>query len=541
MVLADRGAAGPDLTTRAEGIERALAVGADRLDPAAAQYARGVIDRTGERLRLGANYTIVALVGATGSGKSSLFNALAGMELAEVGVRRPTTGRASACVWGDDGADALLDWLEVPRRLRTIRETVLDADREAELHGLVLIDMPDHDSTQVAHRLEVDRLVELVDLLVWVVDPQKYADEVLHQGYLKRMANHDGVMIVVLNQIDKLGHAEAETCRTDLRRLLDSDGLESVRVLVTSAINGRGVEDLRRLLAEVVDVQGAVAARAAADLDRAARRLLEGVSPSEPEATELEGADELVGALAQAAGVPVVLDAVTADYERQAEQATGWPFLRWYRQVGPDPLSRLGLGEGAEGRLRELAGASLPEVTPSQRSRVELAARTVVGGVTAVLPQRWADSVLAASSRPEADLSQALDGAVAGVDLTLRRPMWWQVAGIAQLVFAAAALLGFGWLVVLGVLAFLQVDLQTPYLGPLPLPTALLAGGLAAGLLTTVVARQAARAGARQRRMEVAAAMRESVQDVAWSHVIAPMAEVLVDHRTVRESLTSAL
>ncbi len=541
MGRSGRDAVGPDLATRAEGIERALTVAGDRLDARAGVYARAVIERTGDRLRLGPDYTIVALVGATGSGKSSLFNSLAGMELAETGVRRPTTGRATACVWGDEGADALLDWLEVPRRHRTVRETVLDADREAELHGLVLLDMPDHDSTQLSHRLEVDRLVELVDLLVWVVDPQKYADEALHHGYLKRLANHDGVMIVVLNQIDTLAPKEAETCRTDLRRLLDSDGLDSVRLLVTSAATGRGVEDLRRLLAEVVDVQGAVAARAAADLDRAARQLLEGVAASEPEPKDLRGADELVGTLAQAAGVPVVLDAVTTDYERQAGQAMGWPFLRWWHRVRPDPLRRLRLGEGTEGELRQLTRTALPEATPSQKARVELSARRVISGVTDVLPRAWADSVLSSAARPDADLSDALDAAVAGVDLTLRRPAWWQVVNVVQILFALLAVAGFVWLGLLGLLAFLQIEVQTPYIGAAPVPTLLLAGGLVGGGLVTLGARQAIKLGATRRRMVVAAAMRESVQDVAWSHVIAPIAEVLVDHRTVREALTSAL
>jgi GTPase Era involved in 16S rRNA processing len=536
-----RGSAGPDLATRAEGIERALSIGAARLDPQAASSARAVIERTGDRLRLGPQYTIVALVGATGSGKSSLFNALAGMEVAETGVRRPTTGRAMACVWGDDGADALLDWLEVPRRHRTVRETVLDADREAELHGLVLLDMPDHDSTQIAHRLEVDRLVELVDLMVWVVDPQKYADEALHHGYLKRLANHDGVMIVVLNQIDKLAAREAETCRTDLRRLLDSDGLDSVRLLVTSATTGRGVEDLRRLLAEVVDVQGAVAARAAADLDRAARRLLEGVAPNEPEAKDLRGADELVGALAQAAGVPVVLDAVTTDYRRQAGQAMGWPFSRWWHRLRPDPLRRLRLGENTEGALRQLTRTSLPEATPSQKARVELSVRQVISGVTDMLPRSWADSVRAVAARPEVDLSDALDEAIGTVDLALPRPSWWQVVNALQVLLAVTAVVGFGWLAAVGVLAFLQVPVDTPFVGYAPMPTLLLFGGLLGGAAVSLAVRQAVSAGARRRRMVVAAAMREAVQNVAWSHVVAPIAEVLTDHRTVRESLNAAL
>ena len=212
-----------------------------------------------------------------------------------------------------------------------MRETVLDADREAALRGLVLLDLPDHDSTEVAHRLEVDRLVELVDLLVWVVDPQKYADEAAAQRVPQATGRHDGVMMVVLNQIDKLSPTEAAACRTDLRRLLDADRLQSVPILTTSALNGDGVDELRSVLADIVDVQDAVAQRVVADLDAAARRLRDGVADSEPDGTRLDGADDLVGTLAQAAGLPVVLDGVTAHHRRLGEQATGWPWLSWWR------------------------------------------------------------------------------------------------------------------------------------------------------------------------------------------------------------------
>ena len=68
----------------------------------------------------------------------------------------------------------------------------------------MLLDLPDHDSTELSHRLEVDRLVQLVDVLVWVVDPQKYADAALHDRYLKPLAGHADVMMVVLNQADRL-------------------------------------------------------------------------------------------------------------------------------------------------------------------------------------------------------------------------------------------------------------------------------------------------------------------------------------------------
>ena len=100
------------------------------------------------------------------SGKSSLFNVVAGASLAEVGVRRPTTSATQAVVFGPDGATELLDWLEIQSRQYG------DASAAPELSGLVLLDLPDHDSTEVSHRAKVDRLVRLVDAFIWVLDPQ---------------------------------------------------------------------------------------------------------------------------------------------------------------------------------------------------------------------------------------------------------------------------------------------------------------------------------------------------------------------------------
>ena len=36
---------------------------------------------------------------------------------------------------------------------------------------------------EVLHHLEVDRLVDMADLLVWILDPQEYADAAIHDRY----------------------------------------------------------------------------------------------------------------------------------------------------------------------------------------------------------------------------------------------------------------------------------------------------------------------------------------------------------------------
>lgn len=198
--------------------------------------ARATSARAAARLELSLHHTTVALAGTTGSGKSSMFNAFTSLDRSPVGVLRPTTAEAYACVWGDkDGGEALLDWLGVQPRRRFVRESALDGDDEVGLRGMVLLDLPDVDSIQPAHRAEVDRLLDLVDVVVWVTDPQKYSDLVVHDGYLRRLATTRGGFIVALNQTDRLLPTSLPQVAGDLRRLLDDGDLDEVPLVATSA------------------------------------------------------------------------------------------------------------------------------------------------------------------------------------------------------------------------------------------------------------------------------------------------------------------
>ncbi len=105
-----------DVPARLAALEQALELAEGLIDHAVVERARQVATKATERLRHGSTHTLVSLLGATGSGKSSVTNALVGSDVATTGVRRPTTSSTLACVWGDDDASALLDWLEVPNR-----------------------------------------------------------------------------------------------------------------------------------------------------------------------------------------------------------------------------------------------------------------------------------------------------------------------------------------------------------------------------------------------------------------------------------------
>jgi GTP-binding protein EngB required for normal cell division len=258
--------------------------------------SEALLRRSGERMRMSASHTVVALAGGTGSGKSSLFNALAGANFSPAGVTRPTTKHLHACVWGMEGAAPLLDWLGVQRRHRYARASALDAG-EATLTGLLLLDLPDHDSVVTGSAAMVDRLVKLADMLVWVLDPLKYADASVHRRYLVPLAGHSSVTTVVLNQSDTLTAEQVADCESDLRRLLDSEGLADTPVLVTSATTGAGLDDLRLALARSVVARRAATDRIAADVDALLERFaayagdpVPGWQPRETPAVQLSAA-----------------------------------------------------------------------------------------------------------------------------------------------------------------------------------------------------------------------------------------------------------
>jgi energy-coupling factor transporter ATP-binding protein EcfA2 len=522
---------GIPLADRLAGLREAVEIAEGRLDVPEVGRARALLAKAGARAALG-DATVVALAGATGSGKSTLFNVLSGGEISSPGVRRPTTGVAHATTWGEEDADRLLDWLEVPRRHRHAPEPALD--------GLVLLDLPDHDSVRLEHRLEVDRLVGLVDVLVWVLDPEKYADAAVHDRYLAPLASHAGVLLVVLNQVDRLDVAAAAACLADLRGLLDREGLAATPLLAVSGRTGAGVAELRGELAGRVAARRAATDRLTADV-RGAAKELGAFCPADGsggvgrrDRAELMG--DLGDALAGAAGVPVVVAAVERSTLRNGTARTGWPLLRWTRKLRPDPLARLHLGD-------ERARSSLPSPGAVELAGVATAVRRARDLVGEDLPQAWRDDLRRTVEDAEDLLADRLDSAVAGTDLGPDRvPLWQRAVGGLQWVLALVALAGALWLLGLVLLGFFQLDdvVPLPRVEGLPLPTLLLGGGLLAGLLLALVTRPLVALRARRRGRAAERRLRGAIDAVAEDELLGPMAAVREDADRFRAAVAAA-
>jgi GTPase SAR1 family protein len=104
---------------------------------------------------------VIALVGGSGVGKSTLLNAIAGDQLAATSEMRPCT--STPTVYHPPGAQlAMGDWTCVAG---------------SALEHLCIIDTPDSDTIVREHRETVTQVLAKCDLIVLCGSPEKYLDE----------------------------------------------------------------------------------------------------------------------------------------------------------------------------------------------------------------------------------------------------------------------------------------------------------------------------------------------------------------------------
>lgn len=544
---------GGPLPPRLDALRELVGLSRARLDRDTLAEAGRVLDEAAARQRLSSRHTVIAVAGATGSGKSTLFNALAGAPISDTGLRRPTTSQPIACSW-TDGAAGLLDRLAVPGRLRRRPHPGPAAFDEA-LQGLVLVDLPDHDSAATEHRDQVDRVLALVDAVIWVVDPEKYADAALHERYLRPLAGHAEVTFVVLNQTDRLPGEAADLVLDDLRRLLDEDGIAlgehgepGATVMSLSALTGDGVPELREMVGRFVQDRTAATRRLSADIDAAAARLRPVyVAEGRPGLGE-RAREEFTDRLAEAVGAAAAGQAAEREWRRNAGRACGTPWLRlwrWYENRGlPGSLDRMG------------QALTPPEEELTARQRVEQAVRIVADDAADGLPGPWAQAVREAAFNGAKGLPEALDelavkagapgaskrgggteagqaaaasplgGTLGGRPAKPPRPKWWPAAVLAQVSMTLLQIFGGLWLVgqIIGVL---EPGLVTPAL--------IMLAGVVGGPLVEWSCAAAIRGPARRYGQDAERRLREAAAGCGRARVLDPVAAELVRYREVRE------
>ena len=474
---------------QASGIERCLNALDDAIGAADAlgldrSAATAVQDEARERLGLVSDAYVLALVGGTGVGKSSLLNALAGVTVSEAGARRPTTHRPVAWVATSAAprVGPLLDRLGAGER----RFHDVDA-----LEGVVILDLPDVDSLEPENRATVEQVLPRVDAVAWVTDPEKYADALLHDGFLRRWIPRLDRQVVVLNKADRLDGAGADRVRSHLASVLATElagGMSSRPdiLLVSARLGGDGISAFRRWLFDAIDAKAVVAGRLAAATVDAVESLARSAGAwGEGGLRPLIDHDRRRRAVdASVAEVLRVVDLRGA--ERQAVAAT----RASARPRGAGPLGHVtSLVYRTSGRERRVADPATYLSGWRSRGAMTRAAAPIREAVHEALP--GAPSTirrrLAAAAEPgllEGRLAAALDRAVANQpDIRPPTSPLWNLLGLGQTVNLVLLVFAAAWTLLL-VLVRTPVDaVDLPLIGRLPMPFALLALALATGFV----------------------------------------------------------
>ena len=136
------------------------------------------------RLRQSGAPILVALVGSTSAGKSTLLNSLVGKQVSATGIRRPTTNSPVLACHPDD-ARWFAENVFLPTLPRVRQQGLAMPGRDGLLvlaasegmpRGVAVLDTPDIDSVVQAHRDFAHQFLDASDLWLFVTTARRYAD-----------------------------------------------------------------------------------------------------------------------------------------------------------------------------------------------------------------------------------------------------------------------------------------------------------------------------------------------------------------------------
>lgn len=500
----------PPFVENITALARARELSAGRLDSNLEAQIDQLLAHLKQRSQFGLDTTVVAFAGGTGAGKSSLFNLVNGVDLAQVSAIRPTTSQALAVVNHD--ASQLLDWLGISQRQILHDLPSRYGLPNTENADFAVLDLPDIDSTNLLNREIAENLAQRVDVLIWVIDPQKYADAVLFEDFLTEMTEHSKTTIVVLNQIDTLDEVAREQVLSDLRRLLATRKI-TAEVIAASAKTGQGTAQIRARIKAAANETSAARNRLSADIRSLAAKLLafsEDTSalndvagnhetdnrnfavyrnaPAKRESTaqmelELSG---ITAALWRALGLDELTASAAQAHLYRGHKYTSWLCTRWRFARRRDPLAKFRLpsfGFGmqtqhsknqiraqvnADTRESERSADSTDFAQLNQLSRVEPGSATLsvpsvlkdqqavasveneiqrlIANRAAAMPIKWRAQLLRLTQGSAENLLSRTGQIMDQVQLRKRTPSWWRLVNLLQWLSLFSLISGVVWL-----------------------------------------------------------------------------------------------
>jgi len=195
---------------------------------------------------------IVAFMGGTGVGKSSLLNRLAGKAVARTGIERPTSREVTLY------HHQSLAIQHLPGNLPIARIKIAQHDELAK-KNIIWIDMPDFDSTEHSNKDLVLQWLPHIDVLLYVVSPERYRDEKAWRLLLAEGSRH--AWLFVMNQWDrgqieqyedfkkqlhKAGFVEPIIFKTTCAEVIQADEFQALETTIQALATDHIIEQLEQ-------------------------------------------------------------------------------------------------------------------------------------------------------------------------------------------------------------------------------------------------------------------------------------------------------
>ena len=333
------------------------------------------------RVRRSAAPILVALVGSTGAGKSTLVNSIVGAHVSTTGVRRPTTNSPVLACHPDD-----IDWFAennfLPTLPRVRQEGLARPGRDGLLvlaasegmpRGIALLDTPDIDSVVQAHHEFAYKFLDASDLWLFMTSASRYADGPVWE-ILQHARERKASLGVVLSRIP-------QTWRTELvnhfTAMLDANGIPAENrfvIMETPLVDGMLPSDAYQPIRDWLADTAAQADRRVAVLSQTMSGVLDTFKSRVPAvAAHVEAQVVLRGELSRTAD---------AAYERAFAEAnaglrngtllTGEVVARWQDcVVGGDLRPRRGGKGNRKGKRARRGPSRSAALNASLRSAIE--------------------------------------------------------------------------------------------------------------------------------------------------------------------------
>jgi hypothetical protein len=234
------------------------------------------------RLRESGSPVLVALVGSTGAGKSTLVNSIVGKQVSNTGIRRPTTNSPVLASHPTE-----VDWFAenvfLPTLPRVRQQGLAMPGRDGLLvlatsegmpPGMALLDTPDIDSVVQAHYEFAHQFLDASDLWLFMTTASRYADAAVWEllqygrdrgaslgivlsrvppGAAPQLTEHFDAMLAANGLGDAQRFVITETVLTDGRLPAESYGPIKEWLEDTAAREDRRVAVLTQTMSGVLD------------------------------------------------------------------------------------------------------------------------------------------------------------------------------------------------------------------------------------------------------------------------------------------------